>query len=218
MAIKRKRTLRLIAVLSIGAVSVLAPGPSFVARAQNFLPPQRQEGQTGRPNQPNQLRAGPRQGPDQFPRDDQPRRQRDRPKWWANEQRAQQRQQRLQRGREIARRLMNDPNAPASIKERAQRLDSTLIRVEDLERELQHARAAFLRQHQGERAELRGLKERMDRIRQDLKAAREQAKADNLSKLQEIKRSTEEARTLAQELRGYYRQQRTPRPYRYEDE
>ena len=114
----------------------------------------------------------------------------------------------------MARRLIHDPNTSAAIREQAQRLDSTLTRIEDLERELRNKREEFLLQHQAERAELRELKERMERIRQNLKAAREQAKADNLTKLHEIKRSTQEARTLAQELRSHYRRQHDRRPDR----
>ena len=112
--------------------------------------------------------------------------------------------------------MIYDPNSSAAIREQAQRLDSTLIRIEDLERELRNKREEFLLQHRAERKELSELKASMERIRHNLKAAREQAKADNLAKLHEIKRSTQEARTLAQELRRHYRGQRERRPERRE--
>ena len=207
MALKNKCVRYLIAIFGISVLSILVPNPFLSAQGQNFIPPYEQRDLTDRPP------MGRRQRPGQFQRGrmqggSQPHLQRDHPKWWANEQRAQKRQRRIRRGREMARRLMNDPNAPASIRERAQRLDNVLTRMEDLERELQNERKAFLQKHQAEREELRNLKERMEIIRQGLIAAREQAKADNLHKLQEIERSTKEARTLAQELRRHYRRQR----------
>ena len=201
-------------VFSIGILGVLTAGPFSSARGQNFLPPQNQPNQLDRPEwleQPHQTYAAPWLHPSPFPHDDirgdRPRPQRDRPNWWSDKKRTRQRQRHLQQAREMARRLIHDPNSSAAIREQAQRLDSTLTRIEDLERELRNKREEFLLQHQAERAELRKLKERMERIRQNLKAAREQAKADNLTKLHEIKRSTQEARTLAQELRSHYRGQ-----------
>ena len=196
---------------SIGILFVLTTGPFFSARGQNSLPPQNQPKQQEWLERPHQTYAAPRQHPSPFPhddiRDDRPRPQRDRPNWWSDKKRTRQRQRRLQQAREMARRLILDPNSSAAIREQAHRLDSTLTRIEALERELRNKREEFLRQHQAERAELRELKARMERIRQNLKAAREQAKADNLAKLHEIKRSTQEARTLAQELRRHYRGQ-----------
>ena len=219
--LRYQRFLHYSIVFSIGILFVLITGPFFSAGGQNFLPPQNQHNQLDRPDrlerqeyleQPHQTYATRRQRSSPFPhadiRDDRPRPQRNHPRWWSDKQRTRQRQRRLQQARELARRLIYDPNTSAFIRERAQRLDSTLTRIEDLERELGNKRGEFLLQHQAEREELRELKARMERIRQNLKAAREQAKADNLAKLQEIKRSTQEARTLAQELRRHYRSQR----------
>ena len=213
-------------VFSIGILGVLTAGPFSSARGQNFLPPQNQ---LDRPEwlerqeyleRPKQTYAAPRQRPSPFPHDDlrgdRPRPQHDRPRWWSDEQRTRQRHRRLQQAREMARRLIYDPNSSAAIREQAQRLDSTLIRIEDLERELRNKREEFLLQHRAERKELSELKASMERIRHNLKVAREQAKADNLAKLHEIKRSTQEARTLAQELRRHYRGQRERRPDRRE--
>ncbi len=202
-------------VFSIGILFVLTTGPFFSARGQNFIPPQNQQNQPEWLERPNRTYAAPRQRPSPFPHDDirgdRPRPQRDRPRWWSDEQRTRQRHRRLQQAREMARRLIYDPNSSAAIREQAQRLDSTLIRIEDLERELRNKREEFLLQHRAERKELSELKASMERIRHNLKAAREQAKADNLAKLHEIKRSTQEARTLAQELRRHYRGQRERR-------
>jgi len=204
-------------VLTIGILFVLTAGQFFPVRGQNFLPPQNRHNQLDRQEylaQPYQTYATPQQRPSPFPhddiRDDRPWPQRDHPRWWSDKQRTRQRQRqrRLQQAREMTRRLIYDPNTSVFIRERAQRLNSTLTRIEDLERELGDKRREFLLQHQAEREELRELKARMERIRQKLEAAREQAKADNLAKLQEIKRSTQEARTLAQELRRHYRSQR----------
>ncbi len=201
-------------VFSMGILAVLTAGPFFSARGQNFIPPQNRPNQQGSQEhleRPNPTYTAPRQRPSPFPRDDirddRPRPRRDRPRWWSDEKRTRQRQRRLQQAREMARRLIYDPNTSAAIREQAQRLDSTLTRIEDLEQELRNKREEFLLQHQAERRQLRALKERMERIHQNLKAAREQAKADNLAKLHEIKRSTQEARTLAQELRRHYRGQ-----------
>ena len=211
MALKKKLVLCLIAVFGVSTLSVFAIGPFVSAQDQHFIPPHERG---GRPNRP------PRgQQPGQYPRNrvqaDQPRFQRDLPNWWANEERTRKRQKRIKRGRAIARRLMNDPNAPASVRDRAQRLDSTLDRIETIERELQQERAAFLRKHEAQRQELRDLRDRMERIRQNLKAAREQAKAKHLPKLQELKRSTEEAESQAQELRQHYLGLRGQRPGRF---
>ena len=203
MALKKKFVLCLVAVFGMGTLSVFATGPFVSAQGPNFIPPHERQ---GRPNRPP---VGQRQRPGQLPRErmrgDQPRFQRDLPNWWANKEQARKRQKKLKRGRAIAQRLMNDPNAPASIRDRAQRLDSTLDRIETIEQELRQERQAFLQAHKPEREELRRLRNRIEQILQDLRADREEAKAKNLSKLQALEQSTEEAEAQAQELKRHYR-------------
>ena len=121
------------------------------------------------------------------------------------EQRRAMRQQRLDRARAMARRLLEDPNTPAEVKTKARRLDDLLTKREDLERNLQGKRQDFLQAHRQQLEELRQLRERADTIRQNLRAAREKVIAENLSEIQEMRRVTQEARTTAQDIRQYYR-------------
>jgi hypothetical protein len=133
------------------------------------------------------------------------------------EQRRALRQQRLDRARTIARRLLEDPNTPADVKTKAQRLNELLTKRENLEHNLQGKRQDFLQAHRQELEELRQLRERADVIRQDLRAAREKATAENLSEIQEMRRVTQEARETAQEIRQYYRGRRGGRSQKPED-
>jgi hypothetical protein len=121
------------------------------------------------------------------------------------EQRREQRRQRIERARQMARRLLEDPNTPADVKAKARRLDSLLTEREALENELVAKRQDFLRDHRQDLDELRQLRERAEVLRQNLRSAREKARAENLPKIQEMRRLTDEARRTAQELRQQYR-------------
>jgi len=107
--------------------------------------------------------------------------------------------------RNIARRLLEDPNTPAEVKAKAQRLADLLDQRERLETQLIGKRQDFLRAHRQELDELRQLRERAEISRQNLRSSREKAIAENLPKIQEMRRLTEEARQTAQELRQQYR-------------
>ena len=120
------------------------------------------------------------------------------------EQRRQQRQQRIERARNMARRLLEDPNTPAEVKTKARRLDELLDQRGKLEAHLTGKRQDFLRAHQQELDELRQLRERAEILRQNLRSSREKAIVENLPKIQEMRRLTDEARETAQELRQQY--------------
>jgi hypothetical protein len=116
------------------------------------------------------------------------------------------RQQRIDRARTMAHRLLQDPTTPADIKAKAQRLDELLTTRERLEHDLQGKRQDFQQAHRQELEELRQLRERAETIRQNLRAAREKARAENIEKIQEMRRVTQEARETAQEIRRQYRE------------
>lgn len=121
------------------------------------------------------------------------------------EQRREVRRQRIERARNMARRLLNDPNTSADVKAKARRLDSVLAERDALEDELVAKRQAFLRDHRQDLDELRQLRERAEILRQNLRSAREKTIAENLPKIQELRRLTDEARQTAQELRQQFR-------------
>jgi len=121
------------------------------------------------------------------------------------EQRREQRRQRIERVRNLARRILEDPNTPADTKAKARHLDELLAQRGKLEDELVATRQGFLRNHQQELDELRHLRERAEVLRQNLRSSREKAIAENLPKIQEMRRLTQEARETAQELRQQYR-------------
>ena len=122
------------------------------------------------------------------------------------EQRREIRRQRIEHARQMSHRLLDDPNTPAEVKEKARRLDGLLTEHDKLEDELVAKRRDFLRDHQQELDELRQLRERAEVLRQNLRSSREKAIAENLPKIQELRRLTDEARKIAQELRQQYRQ------------
>lgn len=123
----------------------------------------------------------------------------------------QQRQQRIDRARAMARRLLEDPGTSAEVKAKAQRLEDLLTKRDDLERDLQGKRQDFMQAHGQELEELHQLRERAQAIRQNLRTAREKAITENLPKIQEMRRVTQEARETAQEIRQQYRGMRGER-------
>lgn len=113
---------------------------------------------------------------------------------------------RLERAREMAQRLLDNPSTPNEIKAKARQLTELLGKRESLARDLDGKRQSFLQEHGQDLDELRQLRERGEVIRQRLRAAREKVISDNLPTIQEMRRTTQEARNVASELRLYYRQ------------
>jgi len=113
---------------------------------------------------------------------------------------------RLERARDMAQRLLDNPSTPDEIKTRARRLTDLLSKREGLARDLDGKRQSFIQEHGQDLDELRQLRERGEVIRQRLRAAREKVIADNLPTIQEMRRTTQEARDTAFNLRTYYRQ------------
>ncbi|MBI3304161.1 MAG: hypothetical protein HYZ72_19020 [Deltaproteobacteria bacterium] len=124
------------------------------------------------------------------------------------EQRREERRRRLERARNMAYRLLDNPNTPEDIKAKARRLTELLNKREDLERKIDGKRQDFLRAHRQELDELRQLQERGEILRQNLRSAREKAIAEDLPTIQEMRRVTEEARDTAQEIRRQYQGRR----------
>jgi len=117
-------------------------------------------------------------------------------------------QRRLQRARDMAQRLLDDPNTPKEIKAKARQLTELLDKREGLARDLDGKRQSFLQEHGQELVELRQLRERGEVIRQGLRAAREKVIAENLPAIQEMTRTTQDAHNIAGEIRNYYIQRR----------
>ena len=116
------------------------------------------------------------------------------------------RRRRLERARDMAQRLLGDPSTPDEIKAKARRLTELLGKRESLMRDLDGKRQSFLQEHGRDIDELRQLREQGEVIRQRLRAARGQVVSENLPIIQEMHRTTQDARDVAVELRGYYRQ------------
>ncbi|MGE0821494.1 MAG: hypothetical protein AB7G75_31965 [Candidatus Binatia bacterium] len=134
------------------------------------------------------------------------------------EQRREARQQKIQRARNLARRLLVNPNTPADVRAKAQHLDELLTKRESLANELIAKRQQFLDAHREELEELRQLRERSERIRQNLRAAREKVLAENMPQIQEVRRLTKETRETAQDIRQQYRGMRGQPRERSSDE
>ena len=115
---------------------------------------------------------------------------------------------RLERGREMAQRLLENPNTPDEIKAKARRLTELLGKREGFEHNLDSKRQDFVREHGQDLTELRQLRERGEVIRQRLRLAREKVLSDSLPAIQEMRRTAQEARDIAFELRHYYQQRR----------
>jgi hypothetical protein len=114
---------------------------------------------------------------------------------------------RMERAREIAQKLLENPNTPNEVKDKARQLTELLAKRERLAHDLDGKRQDFLRDHGQDLAELRQLRERGEVIRKRLRAAREKVASDNLPAIQEVRRTSQEARNTAAALRRYYRQQ-----------
>jgi hypothetical protein len=115
-------------------------------------------------------------------------------------------QQRMSRARDLAQRLLDNPNTPEEIKTKARRLTELLKKREDLMRDLDGKRQSFLQEHSEDLAELRQLREQGEVIRQRLHAAREKVIAENQPAITELRHTTQAARDIAVDLRGDYMQ------------
>jgi len=106
----------------------------------------------------------------------------------------------------MAQRLLDNPNTPNEVKDKARQLTELLSKREALLRDLNSKRQSFIQEHGQDLDELRQLRDRGEVIRQRLRAAREKVIADNLPTIQEMRRTTQEAFDTALNLRTYYRQ------------
>jgi hypothetical protein len=118
----------------------------------------------------------------------------------------QEQRSRLEHAQGLAQRLLDDPSTPDEIKAKARRLVELLSKREGLVRDLDSKRQSFIQEHGQDLEELRQLRERGEVVRQRLRAGREKVISDNLPAIKEMHRTTQEARDVAGDLRGYYRQ------------
>lgn len=146
--------------------------------------------------------------PEEGPAEEDPPGFRGRPRREDFQQHREEQRRHLERARHMARRLLENPNTLQDIKAKARRLNELLTKREDLERDLDGKRQDFLRAHRQELDELRRLYERGELLRQNLRSAREKAMAENLPTLQEMRRTTQEAREIAREIRRQYQGRR----------
>ncbi|MGH7964021.1 MAG: hypothetical protein ACRERD_19740 [Candidatus Binatia bacterium] len=124
------------------------------------------------------------------------------------QQRREQQRRRLAHARNMAQRLLEDAHTPEDIKAKARRLEELLAKRERLEREVEGKRQDFLRTHRQDVEELRRLREQGEPHRRNLRAAREKARAEHQPLIQEMRRTTQEAREIAREIRSQYQGQR----------
>lgn len=110
------------------------------------------------------------------------------------------------RSRGMIEHIRTDHAAPSKIRHRADRLEEMLTRIDELESQLRAERQNFLRTHQEERKVLRRLRDQMEQIRHQLRAARQDARIRNAARLEELDRTINDARIQAQELRKYYQE------------
>lgn len=121
------------------------------------------------------------------------------------QQRREQMRQRLEQARTMAQKLLENPNTPDDIKAKAHRLNELLDKRERLDREIDGKRQEFLRTHQQDIDALRRLQEQGERHRQNLRSAREKMKTENQPLIDEMRRTTREAREVARDIRLEYR-------------
>jgi len=167
--------------LCLTGTSVVLAQPFQPRGEQQFIPPQ----QFPRPNTPQEGLE-----------DEELPRFRGKPRGEGFRQRREEQHRRLERARHMALRLLDDPSTPDDVKAKARRLNDLLSKREGLERELDGKRQDFLRAHSQELNELRQLQERGEIIRQNLRSAREKALAESLPTIQEMRRTTQEAREV----------------------
>jgi hypothetical protein len=123
----------------------------------------------------------------------------------------QQMEQQIRAGRSVTKRVQRDPRASADLKQKATQLDTLLESRERTLAKLNAAYRDFLAQHKSELDELEELRKRALAIDQRLGEARTVLVQANKTDIDELKRTSQEAKQLAEGLRGAYEADRRSR-------
>lgn len=121
------------------------------------------------------------------------------------QQRREQMHQRFEQAHIMAQKLLENPNTPDDIKAKARRLNELLEKRERLERDIDGKRQEFLQTHQQDIDALRRLQEQGEPYRQNLRSARDKVKTENQPLIDEMRRTTQEVRETARDIRREYR-------------
>ena len=123
----------------------------------------------------------------------------------------QQMEQQIRAGRSVTKRVQRDPRASADIKQKATQLDALLETRERTLAKLNTAYRDFLAQHQAELDELEDLRKRALALDARLGEARTLLVQANKPDIDELKRTSQEARQLVEGLRSAYEGDRRSR-------
>jgi hypothetical protein len=123
----------------------------------------------------------------------------------------QQIEQQIRAGRSVTRRVQRDPRASSELKTQATQLDALLDARERTVARLDAQYRQFLAQHKTELDELETLRRRALEIDQRLGEARTALVQANRPDLDELKRTSQQARELAESLRASYETDRRAR-------
>jgi len=116
----------------------------------------------------------------------------------------QQIEQQIRAGRSVTKRIERDPRASADIKQKAVALDQTLETRERLLTKLDTLYRGFVSQHKSELDELEDLRKRALAIDTRLGDARTAMVQANKADIDELKRSSQQAKELVEGLRSAY--------------
>lgn len=116
----------------------------------------------------------------------------------------QQMEQQIRTGRSVTKRIERDPRASTDLKQKATELDQVLDARERILTKLEGVYRDFLTQHRAELDELQELRKRALAIDQRLDEARTALVQANRGDLDELKRSSQQARQLVEQLKGAY--------------
>ena len=123
----------------------------------------------------------------------------------------QQIEQQIRAGRSVTKRVQRDPRASTEIKQQATQLDGLLDARERSLAKLDAQYRDFLSQHKAELDELENLRRRALEIDERLGQARTALVQANRPDIDELKRSSQQARELVETLRGAYETDRRTR-------
>ncbi len=123
----------------------------------------------------------------------------------------QQMEQQIRAGRSVTKRVQRDPRASADVKQKATQLDALLDAREQTLAKLNAAYRGFLAQHKAELDELEDLRKRALALDERLGEARTVLVQANKTDIDELKRTSQEARQLVEGLRSSYEVDRRSR-------
>ncbi len=126
----------------------------------------------------------------------------------------QQMEQQIRAGRAVTKRIQRDPRASTDIKQKAAQLDQTLDARKRTLNKLDALYRDFVAQHKAEIDELEDLRKRALAIDEKLDQARTTLVQSNRGDIDELKRSSQDARQLVEGLRSAYELDRRTRHQR----